>query len=286
MTVRRRLAGFTVATGLLLAALAFDRRFDPYPQGFVGRYFANADWSPPIAATTLDAQPSTDALTAAWNGSPPDFFSTTWSGALVVNRNGIYRFATSSDDGAEVYIDDKLVVEDDGRHAARVVQGSVPLQAGMHAMFIRYFQAGGPFQFELQWARDSGALESISSWRLRRRRAASVWRVAPSVAGDLAITALEWTWTALLVLLAATFAVGWWQRLRDFLERNTDWATLRWIVAASALLNVVGVWWGVPARWAVIELGPEFVRQAESMHFVHGWFDWYPPLHFYVLAIA
>jgi hypothetical protein len=54
----------------------------------------------------------------------------------------------------------------------------------------------------------------------------------------------------------------------------------------SFLLNVLGVWWGLPGKWAPIELLPEYVIGGLSQHFSHGWFDAYPPLHYYVLTIA
>jgi 4-amino-4-deoxy-L-arabinose transferase-like glycosyltransferase len=52
------------------------------------------------------------------------------------------------------------------------------------------------------------------------------------------------------------------------------------------VLNVLGVWWGLPGHWAPIELLPEYVVDALSHHFSNGWFDAYPPLQYYVLAIV
>ena len=52
------------------------------------------------------------------------------------------------------------------------------------------------------------------------------------------------------------------------------------------MLNVLGVWWGLPGKWAPIELLPEYVVGAMSQHFSNGWFDAYPPLQYYVLSIV
>ena len=45
-----------------------------------------------------------------------------------------------SDDGAKLYIDGKLVIDNDGSHSANFVVGKVALEAGYHHMYIRYFE--------------------------------------------------------------------------------------------------------------------------------------------------
>jgi 4-amino-4-deoxy-L-arabinose transferase-like glycosyltransferase len=40
------------------------------------------------------------------------------------------------------------------------------------------------------------------------------------------------------------------------------------------------------ATWAAIETLPVYVLSGLSMHFSHGWFEAYPPLHYYLLALA
>src|SRR5262249_10128696 len=61
---------------------------------------------------------------------------------------------------------------------------------------------------------------------------------------------------------------------------------LRRILLASLALNLLGVWWGLPGKWVPIELLPEYVIGGLQQHFSHGWFDAYPPLHYFVLTIA
>jgi 4-amino-4-deoxy-L-arabinose transferase-like glycosyltransferase len=65
-----------------------------------------------------------------------------------------------------------------------------------------------------------------------------------------------------------------------------DWRSLRWILLASFALNVIPVWWGLPAIWPPDELTPGTVLRAFAEHFSHGWFDRWPPLHYYVLTAA
>lgn len=61
------------------------------------------------------------------------------------------------------------------------------------------------------------------------------------------------------------------------------------IVALSVLLNVCGIWWGLPARpesWAPDEFSPLRIRTALQQRFSNGWFELYPPVHVYALALS
>ena len=59
----------------------------------------------------MDPGISTVQLSRAWGYVPPDVFSARWSGYLFVNRAGVYTFALTSDDGSNLYLDGRLVVE-------------------------------------------------------------------------------------------------------------------------------------------------------------------------------
>jgi hypothetical protein len=81
-----------------------------------------------------------------------------------------------------------------------------------------------------------------------------------------------------------------WPRLR---VAGTMVATDPWrrrlaaIVAASTLLNLIGIWWGLPSMWAGDEISPRAVWfSALTKHFSGGWFDRYPPLQFYLLTVV
>jgi 4-amino-4-deoxy-L-arabinose transferase-like glycosyltransferase len=58
------------------------------------------------------------------------------------------------------------------------------------------------------------------------------------------------------------------------------------VLAASTLLFVVGIWWGWPGGlWAPDELDPAAVLRGISAEFSRGWYDLYPPLHYYILSL-
>src|SRR5205814_1116011 len=46
----------------------------------------------------------------------PDHFAARWTGAIEAPADGTYRFALASDDGSRLFIDEHLVVDNDGLH--------------------------------------------------------------------------------------------------------------------------------------------------------------------------
>jgi 4-amino-4-deoxy-L-arabinose transferase-like glycosyltransferase len=101
------------------------------------------------------------------------------------------------------------------------------------------------------------------------------------------VAACEWVFVASLAALAAFLA---WRGALAVKRRSDSaglWRPLRWILLGSFVLNVLGIWWGLPGWWAPGELLPEYVLDGlTQQHFSHGWFDVYPPLHYYVLSIV
>jgi hypothetical protein len=275
-----------VASTLLTSILGLTNQLDPLAQGLNGEYFSDIGGASPAVASTLDSQPSTDRLVEAWHGSPPEVFSATWTGSIVVLREGTYTLATISDDGSSVFVDGRLVVDNGGSHGARLATGLVHLARGTHAVWIHYFQAGGVFHFEFLWARDGSRLEPVPAWALRPRAVRSYARLLARVLRDLALVVSEWVWVGVLLLWCASAVGPQIARLRAFLARKDAWPALGWILAGSLLLNLAGIGWGLPGSWVGIELKPEYVLDGMSQHFSHGWFDAYPPFQFYVLTVA
>jgi hypothetical protein len=73
-------------------------------------------------------------------------------------------------------------------------------------------------------------------------------------------------------------------------EERLVWRSraLAWVVTASTVLNIAGIWWGVPRDrgWAVDEIDPLKTIEGISAWFSRGWYDVYPPLQHYLLAIG
>jgi len=67
-----------------------------------------------------------------------------------------------------------------------------------------------------------------------------------------------------------------------------DGRTLRLILLLSVALNLTALWWGLPAHstWAADEVEPSRVIGGLDRAFSGGWYEKYPPFHYYLLAAA
>jgi hexosaminidase len=73
----------------------------------------------------------------------PEYFGLIFSGYVKIPTEGVYTFRVSSNDGSRLFIDNQLIVDNDGWHGARERYGQIALQAGLHPLQVYYFQAGG-----------------------------------------------------------------------------------------------------------------------------------------------
>ena len=78
-------------------------------------------------------------------------FGFLFKGFIVAPTTGSYTFFTSSDDGSQLYIGDQLVVNNDGVHANSEEQGSITLEAGLHALTVLYFENAGQEVLTVSW---------------------------------------------------------------------------------------------------------------------------------------
>lgn len=69
-----------------------------------------------------------------------EWFGVDYYGEFWIQQPGQYEFEFSADDGADLYIDDHLLLANDGIHPPRTVSGTVKLLAGKHAIHLPYFQ--------------------------------------------------------------------------------------------------------------------------------------------------
>jgi hypothetical protein len=89
---------------------------------------------------------------AKWKGlTRHNNFAAQWTGGLVVKTAGTYNFMIESDDGSNLYIDHKQVVNNDGLHAMRKRVKATPLLAGVHALRLDFFERGGHAGMKLKY---------------------------------------------------------------------------------------------------------------------------------------
>jgi len=170
---------------------------------------------------------------------------------------------------------DDVRVMVDGREAGQLVA----LSAGPHLFEVLAGSAGVP---EFRWTAATSVIsasvpatawspEALSGTRWRTRS----WR---PIVGELA----AWAWVMVLILAG-------WAVLRRVLPGPgvTLSRPMLALLAFAAVSGYIGITWGWPGgAWAPDELSPGQVLAALEQRFSHGWFDLYPPGHFYVLSMT
>ena len=69
-----------------------------------------------------------------------EWFAIDYEGDFWLTKTGKYRFRLTSDDGSMLYIDGRLVIDNDGVHSAEEMGGSAVLDTGKHHIRVSYFQ--------------------------------------------------------------------------------------------------------------------------------------------------
>jgi alpha-L-arabinofuranosidase len=76
-------------------------------------------------------------------------FALRYSGYIKIPTDGLYTFYINSDDGADMVLDDNLIVDNDGQHAPVEQPGTAVLKTGFHQIKVGFFQAGGGKAFDV-----------------------------------------------------------------------------------------------------------------------------------------
>lgn len=83
---------------------------------------------------------------------PNNNWGVRFSGFIDIPTDGKYRFWIRSDDGSQLSIDGRALLNNDGVHPAAEKNGTVTLKPGLHELEVVYFQGGGETEFQVQWA--------------------------------------------------------------------------------------------------------------------------------------
>jgi sugar lactone lactonase YvrE len=124
-----------------------------YPTTWRGEYFANR-WL--AEQPVLIRQES--AIDFSWGGSSPgtgvpsDNFSARWQRYVSFDA-GTYRFNIGVDDGARLWVDDRLLIEAWQDPQVATFQADVALSQGYHRVRLEYYEAGGGASVRLSWER-------------------------------------------------------------------------------------------------------------------------------------
>jgi len=69
-----------------------------------------------------------------------EWFAIDYAGRFWISRPGRFNFSLTSDDGAKLYIDDQLLIDNDGQHPPLEKTAEANLIGGIHQIRVSYFQ--------------------------------------------------------------------------------------------------------------------------------------------------
>ena len=96
-------------------------------------------------------------------------FGHSFSGYLQVDKDGMYEFQTSSDDGSRLLISGFPVVDNDGLHGKQLAKGEIALKMGLHKIRLDYFERGGQQSLEVKWKGPGFDWRTIPSFMLFKK---------------------------------------------------------------------------------------------------------------------
>ena len=76
-------------------------------------------------------------------------FALKFEGFIKVSADGVYTFYINSDDGSKLFVNDHLIVSNDGLHGMREEYGKVALKTGYHKIAVEFFQKKGGLGLEV-----------------------------------------------------------------------------------------------------------------------------------------
>jgi alpha-L-fucosidase len=90
-----------------------------------------------------------------------EFYAFVFKGFLKIPEDGVYALSTSSDDGSDLWLNGKRVVDNNRLQGMTLRSGLVALKAGLHEIEARYFQKTGGDGLELYWESEKFSRQMI-----------------------------------------------------------------------------------------------------------------------------
>ena len=69
-----------------------------------------------------------------------EWFAIEYTGRIWIETSGHYRFSLLADDGAKLYLNNQVVIDNGGAHGSYAISGSTTLTRGVHEIKVEYYQ--------------------------------------------------------------------------------------------------------------------------------------------------
>ncbi len=103
-----------------------------------------------------------------FNVDKEDHFAILMTTEMLFDETGEYRFGIVSDDGSKLFIDGKLVIDNDGSHSSDIKYGSVKLTKGWHDVRVEYFDDYMGQRLEVYYSSDNIPAQRLPFEKFRR----------------------------------------------------------------------------------------------------------------------
>jgi len=133
-----------------------DRDMQP---GLVAKIYELPTMPATLTKINFTGKPGLTAIAGNINAGSDEFrpyknqFALTAEGYLFLDKDDNILLQLASDDGSRLYLDNQLLIDNDGPHGMDPKDAEVAIRAGYHPIRIEYFQGGGGRGLSLKWAR-------------------------------------------------------------------------------------------------------------------------------------
>jgi hypothetical protein len=137
-------------------------KLNVYPD-WRGEYFANINLSGVAALVRNDVSIDfTWGLGSPASNIPADNFSVRWSRKADFDAD-VYRFHVIVDDGARLWVDDRMLIDAWRDGAARELKADIPLTKGQHSLRLEFYERADNARVRLWWEKTTTA--SYPDWK-------------------------------------------------------------------------------------------------------------------------
>jgi len=180
-----------IALLLLFLPNAMAAEWSP---GLIGEYFRTPTLSSDFPVIPREQKPDVKRIDAQINvpWALGEFagtgvvgrFYVRWSGLVRIAEAGRYVFFVESDDGARIFLDGKLTVDNGGLHAMQEEEGDVELAAGDHRLKVEYIQFDGGAGIIMKWQPPGAEKVTLPAAVLFHDKAQEPTDVLTDIAGE------------------------------------------------------------------------------------------------------
>ena len=143
-----------------------DRRLMSSSVGLQGVYFDNSNFTG-TTKSRVDSQVNFSWSSAPISGIGADTFSVRWTGKITPQTSEKYTFFVTSDNGARLWVNHKLIIDNWTSHSKIENSGSITLTAKKaYDIQLEFWDNTGSATAQLKWKSNSVAKATIPSSRL------------------------------------------------------------------------------------------------------------------------